>query len=281
MVRFAAAGVSCLLVLVLTTGLQEYAAQEGASFDVGLRAFKEQKYLEAIECWTPLASKGDVRAQHALARMYSLGIGVEKRDPIAALKWTRAAAEQGYLPACFDLGHSLLLGDGTEKDVASGIEWLTIAARGSHAEAQLVLGELYLEGPDVVQDCQRAAKWIRRAAEHGLREAETALGVMLLRGTCVTRDDREAAQWLRRAAEKGHIPAQKQLAELYWEGLGVPKDKVKAYMWMCVVFPEGHFVDMEFPSLSPEEIEKAEEMASEWVRAHPYTADELGLLGIE
>ena len=79
----------------------------------------------------PLAEKGNVYAQVALGAKFSTGVGVE-RNGDEALKWTKAAAEQGYAQAMETLGVFLLAGKvgielGIKPDYVQAYKWLLLA----------------------------------------------------------------------------------------------------------------------------------------------------------
>ncbi len=74
----------------------------GASEDCAA-AYDRKDYAAAVQPCLSLAEHGDARAQLSLGGMYYNGQGVQQ-DYAEAAKWTRKAAEQGYIPAQADLG---------------------------------------------------------------------------------------------------------------------------------------------------------------------------------
>ena len=65
---------------------------------------------------------------HMLGTLYREGAGVRK-DLVQAIKWVRAAAEQGYGTAQFDLGTMIQFGRGTPKNLLDGMMWKMKAAQ--------------------------------------------------------------------------------------------------------------------------------------------------------
>ncbi len=65
-----------------------------ADFEAGKRAYERGDYSVALKELRPLAEQGNAEAQALLGLMYNLGRGVPL-DSSQALKWYKAAAEQG------------------------------------------------------------------------------------------------------------------------------------------------------------------------------------------
>ena len=73
-----------------------------------------------------------------LGGFYAKGVGVEK-DEAEAVKWFRAAAEQGFMKGKALLGLAYFEGTGVEKDEAEGVKWLRAAAEQGDETAQKFL----------------------------------------------------------------------------------------------------------------------------------------------
>jgi TPR repeat protein len=108
----------------------------------GLAAYDKADYATAQKELTPLAEKGDARAQSKLGRMYSLGQGVPN-DSRAAAEWFLKAAEQGVAEAQGMLGYMYLVGDGAPQSNGKAYEWLRKAAEQGDAMAQYNLGAMF------------------------------------------------------------------------------------------------------------------------------------------
>lgn len=202
-----------------------------AGLKEGLIAYDRGDYATAQKELTPLAEKGDAKAQNKLGRMYSLGQGVPK-DARAAAEYFLKAAEQGI------------------------------------AEAQSMLGYMYLVGDGAPQSNGKAYEWIRKAAKQGDAMAQYNLGVML-GGNGAKEDPVAAAQWMRKAAEQGHRDAQSKLADFYSAGKGVGKDLVLAYAIYELSAKSGNSAALESQhavagKLTPAQIDEAKALALGW-----------------
>ena len=85
----------------------------------------------------------------------------------------------------------------------------------------------------------------------------------------ISQDDKEAGKWYRLAAEQEFAPAQYNLGVMYTNGQGVPKDSVSAHMWFNVAASNGNKDavknrNMLVEQMTPQQIEKAQEMARNW-----------------
>ena len=61
----------------------------------GMQAFEQGDYATAQQEWTPLAQRGDAKAQYLLGLMHQEGRGVEQ-DSQQAMHWYQLAADQGH-----------------------------------------------------------------------------------------------------------------------------------------------------------------------------------------
>ena len=89
---------------------------------------------------------GDMIAQFDLGQMYQYAIGVEKNTE-EAVKYYKLAAEQGSLPAEYNLGIIYLHGDDdVTPNYKLALHWLTDAAFKGNDYAQFVLARIYENG---------------------------------------------------------------------------------------------------------------------------------------
>ena len=135
----------------------------GADLQAGLKAYERKDYANAIKELLPLAQEGKVDAQVTLGKMYMLGQGIAK-DSDLAMKWFRAASDQGNAEAEFFLGAMYLL---PAKDIPQGLKWLRLSAEQGTPDAELLLGMAYLKGSDLPRDLVQADMWLRLAAARG------------------------------------------------------------------------------------------------------------------
>jgi TPR repeat protein len=82
---------------------REYASSTRGKYDLGCKYYNDEDYVQAVNCWRPLAEEGYAPAQNDLAEAYSSGEGVAK-DYTQAFVWYRNAAEHGYAPAMYNEG---------------------------------------------------------------------------------------------------------------------------------------------------------------------------------
>jgi uncharacterized protein len=150
--------------------------------------------------------------------------------------------------------------------------YLAKALQGD-AGSQMWLASGYEQGWFGKTNFPEALKWFRKSAEQGNPDAQNELGRMYEEREGVTQNYALAAKWYRMAAE--HVPdlggagqGRNNLGMLYLDGHGVPQDYVQAYMWFKLVesnpnlsFAKAH--------MTPEQILKAEQLATEWRSRHP------------
>ena len=134
-----------------------------------------------------------------------------------------------------------------------------------------VYGDDFQDAHDVANkgDFKTAYKLFVLLAEQGNAEAQVSLGVMYQKGLGVSQDYKEAVKWFRLSAEQGHAAAQNQLGMMYDDGTGVPQDYKEAHMWFNLSGSNGNKNAVENRDLiekkiSPSQIEKAQDMASNW-----------------
>ena len=114
----------------------------------------------------------------------------------------------------------------------------------------------------------------RPLAEQGYASAQYNLGFMYANGQGVPEDDKEAVSWYRKAAEQGDANAQGNLGFMYANGHGVPQDYVMAHMWSNLAAAQGNENgrknrDLSAGRMTPSQIEEAQRLAREWLKAHP------------
>jgi hypothetical protein len=66
-------------------------------------------------------------------------------------------------------------GEGVTQDDAEAVRWYRAAADQGFAEAQASLGFMYVNGKGVAQDYAEAMRWFRLAADQGHAYAQEAL----------------------------------------------------------------------------------------------------------
>jgi TPR repeat protein len=183
-------------------------------------------HAKAAAAYERGARLGDMHAQYKLATCFLAGEGVPE-DRTRAAQWYRAAADQGFGPAQFNLAVLLLNGaDGVAKDVPQGMSWLAKAADKGVAMAQYALAKRLRTGEGVPADPLQAMHYYHEAAEQNHPEAQFNLAVMLEVGVGLDRAyPEQAARWYHRLAMQGrHGGGAHNLGILYAQGNGVPQD---------------------------------------------------------
>ena len=150
---------------------------------------------------------------------------------------------------------------------------------GGDARAQYNLGIFHQNGWGVPQNHAEAVKWYRKAAMQGAASAQYNLGFMYLNGQGVPQNYAEAAKWYRKAAEQGDVDATRILGLAYYLGKWVPKDFVQSYFWFSEAASRAsgdeyrqasEAKDRVVKELTPEKLEEAQRMVTEWEKSHPW-----------
>lgn len=120
----------------------------------------------------PLAESGDAQAQAELAGSFmSLGGSLDQAGPgdeyDVAVKWARAAVDQGNLDGMYTLALAYNHGRGVERDMTKAIELYRKAAEAGHAPSQWNLGACYMRGDGVKLNQEIFKKWAEKSAAQG------------------------------------------------------------------------------------------------------------------
>lgn len=150
-------------------------------------------------------------------------------DFVAAMRWYRAAAEQGYAPAQVRLAYILDRAEENEE----AVQWYRKAAEQGDLDGQFGLGQMYANGEGVERDLQQAGRWITQAAEQGLVAAMRVLAAAYERGGLgLSVDQSKALTWLEQAAAREDRASIERLIQVYRNGqLGMAADPGKAEAW--------------------------------------------------
>lgn len=128
---------------------------------------------------TNKAESGDAEAQTLLALLYEHGTQFVERSNPKALKWYRAAANQGFVIAQNNLGQMIGEGRGVKRDYVEAFHWIKAAAEKGYGPAQLNLGQMYLNGWGVTQDAELGRQWVEKSSAQHMNEIrETAKNVI-------------------------------------------------------------------------------------------------------
>ena len=125
----------------------------------------EVQKLRAFQLFEKAALHGYVPAMYMLATRFKLGIGT-KKNPEAAIKWLKMAADKAHVQACYELAVVYYKGmDGMPVDYALSLRYLKLAARQNHVKAQSLIGYMYAVGEGTSPDKETALEWLQRAAD--------------------------------------------------------------------------------------------------------------------
>ena len=149
-------------------------------------------------------------------------------------------------------------------------ETVTACAQKGFRSDQASLGLMYYDGDGVKKSNEKAVYWLSKAAERGSVSAQYGLARLYKKDGCGLPCDRLAAKWYRKAADQGDYMSQLIIGDMYIRGAGVIQDKVLAHMWFNIATLEGtntarEKMDRIAKEMSPSQIEKAQDMAREWV----------------
>ena len=144
------------------------------SVEDGLHAFKQGDKELAYKNWLPLAIQGNVRAQFFLSALYEQWAGGSE-DINNSKRWLTASANNGFIPAQFNLGNNFHLGKYSRANNKMAAYWWEQAAVQGFTEAQYLLGTLYYWGEGIELDLKESFYWFEKAANSGSQEARTAM----------------------------------------------------------------------------------------------------------
>jgi uncharacterized protein len=161
-----------LALLLLALGLVAPAA--AAELDEAVALAHRGDYAAALQRLSPLAAKGDARAQFDVGFMHANGWGLQ-RNPAEATTWYRKAADQGLAVAQHFLGLAYVNSDGVRCDEAEAARWLARAAAQGFAQAQYMLGLMNLNGRGVAKDPVQGYAFMVMAGRGGVRSAARAV----------------------------------------------------------------------------------------------------------
>lgn len=149
-----AAGAVCAVAQAVT-------ASEGDTL------YQDGHYERALAAWQVEAIGGDARAAWRLAAALNDGVVVE-RDPTAAVRWLRVAAEAGHADAQVDLGTAYDRGEGVATSVEEAARWYRSAALQGHVAGQFNFASMCEQGHGVERDLVEAHAWYALSVRQGI-----------------------------------------------------------------------------------------------------------------
>jgi TPR repeat protein len=151
---------SCLAVVSFGSGAA-WAGDATETYEKGLAAYNRGDLVGALPLFREAAEGGSADAQAWLGYLLDFA-----EDNAEAVRWYRAAAEQGHAEGLAGLADMYAKGEGVEKDLAEARSLYERAADAGQDRAARVLAAAYEEGGlDVAPDAGQAAYWASRAKE--------------------------------------------------------------------------------------------------------------------
>lgn len=137
-----------------------------ADLNSGIVAYARGDFDTAAQQLLPLAeTTNNCVAQRILGDMYAKGKGVEP-DMVAAVKWYKAAAEQGESASQFELAALYRDGNGVPKDLENAYAWLTVSKELGSSRAAAGLAALDGQlSPEELANAQKLSEEYK--AKHG------------------------------------------------------------------------------------------------------------------
>ena len=132
-----------------------------------LEYWQEETTPESERLLLRAGELGSLNAQASLGNLYATGDSSVPIDLAKSVAWYRRAAEKGERGSQYELGFSLLLGEGGPKNTDEGLIWLERAAELGSNDACKLLADCYGNGSfDVPLDAAKAARWRDRLEEY-------------------------------------------------------------------------------------------------------------------
>ena len=142
----------------------------------GIAAFEAKEFARAMQLLQPLAERGVPEAQYRVAIMAQVGLGMVKNCAIA-VKWMRAAAEQGYALAEHGLGFMYFQGECTKADARRSGALVPQGRRAGTRRLAVDARHDVREGPRGRRRCRRGREVARaRRARYFLIQASKPPG---------------------------------------------------------------------------------------------------------
>ncbi|MDE6597161.1 MAG: sel1 repeat family protein [Clostridia bacterium] len=211
-----------LLEKAAAQGVDEAAEKLGDIYhygrDIGEPVIEENPEL-ALKYYLPLAEKGNVEVQKAVARIYCLDYDDDENE----FKWNLKAAEQGDIEA---IGNVVDYYDMNE-DLENAVLWCKKFIDGNGEDALYRMGRLYEFAEPA--DMGKAVYWYKRAADAGDKDAEVKLGTLYLEGSGLPKNEQKAIEIFKARADEGNKLGILNLGRCYYNGTGVARDYKKAF----------------------------------------------------
>jgi TPR repeat protein len=213
-------------------------------YEDGLMAYAVGNYAEAGQLLISAADQGIAGADQMLMRMFSEGKLYAANLDQETLKWTKKAAEEGYMQAQFALAEIYA---NKLHDMRAAANWYRKAADQGHPTAYYKLAALLENGAkDVRADAAESTRLYQIAAsefdvfaQKGDADFQNSLAGMYEQGKGVKKNMALAFKWYEKAALQGHALAQLNMGRLYMAGESVARDTLQAAYWLDLAAAQG------------------------------------------
>jgi TPR repeat protein len=221
------------------------------------------------------ADAGHIGAQYNYGYMLYAGLAGVREDETEGFRRIADAAERGYALAQVTGGRIRLYHSGGLKDPAAAVRFFRMAADQGNADGLFYLGLVHDFGYGIPQDQSKAVPLYATAAELGHIRAQAHLGISFEKGEGVAPDMAQALIWVRRAAEAGDPTGQNSLAVYYLNGRGVPVDLMEAMKFVLLSAAQGFDkaqanVPLIEARLTPSQVAEARRRQAAWKPSPPW-----------
>lgn len=170
----------------------------------------------------------------------------------SALKWYRAAAEQGHAKAQYTLGRLRASGEGARKDNLKALNWYRKAAAQNHPEALFHLGLMHQAGLGTPRDSTKAMQLYRQAADLGSTGAfyYLANGLRFGQGASKNPDKGERIYYwnilkgismdAQTSLNEWALDAAREYGIILWQKATTPEELNQATEWIAISALDGN-----------------------------------------
>jgi TPR repeat protein len=198
---------------VYDAGVKKAAFVLGRVYEQGLGVERDP---QAAFKWYKLgADFGDPAALLGLANLTAAGVGENPPDAAKAMQLAQQAAALKFSGAYIYIGRAYLSGrQGVKRDPTAASKAFKAAADLGDRDGMLALGETLLgDMPGFTPDERAGAYWIRQAAELESPQAMVLLSNCYREGKGFEKDEIAARYWFNQAALRGMVPGENLAAE--------------------------------------------------------------------
>ena len=168
--------------------------------ECGMNGNLDEDLIEkALDWMQEAAMKGDAEAQHEMADVVR-----NEEDYELSFELEKNSAEQGFIPAYYNLAVHYRDGIGTEVNPEMAFYWYNKSAESGNVESKNSLGICYLLGSGTEKDFEKAFFWINQAANEGSANAKMRLGCAYAEGYMRLKvDEKKGWALIQEAADLG------------------------------------------------------------------------------